>query len=109
MEICTKLDVVTKKMEAKDSFALYFSDGICGVAESLYPKLETLFEQSFQRIPLYSVIAPMNPEIKGFFHVFTSPCLLVIIDGKETIRKAGNFGIEQLHKDVYRIYNLRFL
>lgn len=109
MDICNDLSKLKTRIEGEESFALYFSDGICGVAESLYPKLDLLFKNSFQLIPLKSVIGPMNPEIQGFFQVFTSPCLLVVIDGKETIRKAGHFGLQDLTIDLQRIYNIRFL
>lgn len=108
MEICSDLSRLQKYIANKDSIALYFSDGICGVAESLYPKLDDLFT-AFPYIQLYSVIGPMNPEIQGHFQVFTSPCLLVWIDGKETIRKVGNFSVDQLKKEIERIYELRFL
>jgi len=109
MDICNNLNVLQEMINGEESFALYFSDGVCGVAESLYPKLDFLFKDSFQLIPLKSVIGPMNPEIQGFFQVFTSPCLLVFIDGKETIRKAGHFGLQDLTMDLQRIYNIRFI
>lgn len=109
MDICSDLKEVKSRISKEESFALYFSDGICGVAESLYPKLEELFTLHFMKIGLQSVIGPMSPEIQGHFQVFSAPCLLVFIDGKEIMRKAGHFSVEYLHKDLDRLYSLRFL
>lgn len=109
MNLCSNLNEIIERIERKSNFALYFSDGVCGVAESLYPKLENAFNTHFQEIELHSVVSTFSPEIKGHFQVFIVPCLLVFIDGKETIRKAGTFGLEKLNEDLSRIYNLRFL
>ena len=108
MEVCSSLDVLKTEIQQEKSFALYFSDGICSVAESIYPKLEEVFQSKFPEIPLKSVTGPMSPDIQGHVQVFSAPCLLIFIDGKETIRKAGNFSIEQLKSDLERLYTLRF-
>ena len=109
MNLCSDLNEIVQQINNKDNFALYFSDGVCGVAESLYPKLESTFNTHFPEINLQSVVSTFSPEIKGHFHVFIVPSLLVFIDGKETIRMAGTFGIEKLNEDLSRIYALRFL
>jgi len=108
MEICSNVNEVKHLIENQECFALYFSDGICGVAESLYPKLDDVFSSKYSNIKLKSVIGPMSPDIQSFLQVFTAPCFLLFIDGKETIRKAGNFSVVQLDKEINRIYNLRF-
>lgn len=108
MNICSDIKVIKERMQNQESFALYFSDGVCSVAESLYPKLEERFTEEYPLIPLESVIVPMSPEILGYFQVFSAPCLLIVIDGKETIRKAGTFGLGELDRELSRLYQLRF-
>lgn len=101
------LEHYIQKIKNGEHFALYFSDGICSVAESIGPKLIPLFH-TFPNISLSTVILPLHPDISGYFQIFSSPCLLIYIDGKESLKFAGNFGINELESKLNRLYTLRF-
>jgi len=57
---------------------------------------------------MYYIDAEKNPEIAGQLKIFGFPTLVVFFDKKEYIRKSRHFGVEELHKDLIRLYSLYF-
>ena len=49
-----------------------------------------------------------NQVISAHFNVFAEPTVIVFFDGKETIRKSRNFGLQELEDAIKRPYQLIF-
>lgn len=86
----------------------YFSHEKCGVCKTLKPKVEDHFEQNFPKFDLVYINVELTPEISGQYSVFTIPTLLIFFNGKESLRKSRNFGIDELSQAAARPYSLLF-
>ncbi len=87
---------------------LYFSRPACNVGEALEPKVVKLLEEKFPKIPFYAVDMDKTPTIPVKYSVFVEPTIIVIFDGKETIRKSRIISIGELSDSIDRIYKLAF-
>jgi thioredoxin 1 len=83
---------------------VYFSTEFCNVCKSLKPKVESLIEEEFPLIRAVYINSEKHPEIAGQHRVFTAPVILVFFEGRETIRKIRNVGINELRQDLQRPY-----
>ena len=87
---------------------LYFSRVSCSVGEALEPKVMKMLEEDFPKIPFYFVDMDKTPTIPAKFSVFVEPTILVLFEGKETIRKSRIISIGELSDSIDRIYKLAF-
>ena len=87
---------------------LYFSRVSCNVGEALEPKVIKLLEENFPKIPFYFVDMDKTPTIPVKYSVFVEPTIIIIFDGKETIRKSRIISIGDLSDSIDRIYKLAF-
>jgi thioredoxin 1 len=86
----------------------YFSTDTCNVCKVLKPKVENLVQSEFPNLkPLY-IKSDVFPNVAGQHRVFAAPTILVFFEGRETIRKIRNIGIEELRKDLDRPYSILF-
>ncbi|RIH67214.1 thioredoxin [Mariniphaga sediminis] len=102
------LEEFNKLKEEEPALLGYFSTDTCSVCKVLKPKVEELVRDEFPRIKPVYVRLDILPEIAGQQQVFTAPTILVFFDGRETIRKSRNIGIEELRKNIDRPYSLIF-
>lgn len=90
----------------KDNITLlYFSSPNCAVCDVVRNKLETTLKD-FPKITAYEIPPYNNEEILAEFNIFTFPAILLYIDGKEYIREARHFSVENLIQDITRYYKL---
>lgn len=87
---------------------LYFSRLTCNVGEALEPKVKKMLEAKFPKIPFYFVDMDQTPDVAAKYTVFVEPTILVIFDGKETIRKSRIISISDLENAIKRIYDIAF-
>ncbi len=87
---------------------LYFSKVTCNVGGALEPKIIELLENEYPKIPFYFVDMNKTPDIAAAYTVFVEPTVIVVFDGKETIRKSRIFSIAELSDAIKRIYNIAF-
>lgn len=87
---------------------LYFSRQTCNVGEALEPKVIKMLESEYPKIPFYFVDMDLNPLISANYSVFVEPTIIVLFDGKETIRKSRIISIPELSQSLKRIYGLAF-
>lgn len=87
---------------------LYFSRVTCNVGEALEPKVIKMLEDEYPKIPFYFVDMDKTPTISAQYTVFVEPTIIVLFDGKETIRKSRIISISDLSKSLERIYKLAF-
>ena len=87
---------------------LYFSRTTCNVGEALEPKVIDLLNTKFPKIPFYFVDMDLTPTIPVKYSVFVEPTIIVVFDGKETVRKSRIISIGDLSDSIERIYKLAF-
>ena len=87
---------------------LYFSRPTCNVGEALEPKVIKLLEEKFPKIPFYFVNMDFTPTIPVKHSVFVETTIIVLFEGKETIRKSRIISINDLSNSIERIYKLAF-
>jgi len=87
---------------------LYFSRQTCNVGEALEPKVQKMLSDKFPKIPFYFVDMDKTPDIAAKYTVFVEPTIIVVFDGKETIRKSRIISVPELESAIQRIYDIAF-
>ena len=82
-----------------------FGSESCGACHSIRYKLSEWLE-GVDGVEGYYVSVDENMELAAELGIFTSPAVLVYVDGKLTVREAGYFGLEQIQRDVMRYRSL---
>lgn len=85
---------------------IYFSQPDCGVCHSLKEKVEKLVREQFNEISFKEINIALEPEQGARYMIFSSPVIVVLYDGKEVYRKAGNFALHQFQQEIERLLNL---
>lgn len=96
------------KQKNSEAVLFYFSHDECNVCKVLKPKVRELLQEKFPKMNMFYVDIRHTPEVAGQESVFTVPTISVVFDGKETIRKSRNIGIEELSQSIRRPYELFF-
>ena len=86
----------------------YFSTDACNVCKVLKPKLAELIQEEFPKVKLAYVKSDVLPDVAGQHRVFAAPSILIFFDGRETIRKSRNIGIDELRREINRPYSMIF-
>lgn len=86
----------------------YFSTDVCNVCKVLKPKVEELVQKEFPQVKLAYVKSDVLPDVAGQHQVFAAPTILVFFDGRETIRKSRNIGLDELRREISRPYSMIF-
>ncbi len=101
-----------KKMEnmipEETATCYYFKGFNCSVCTVLEPKVAELMRTRFPKIN-YRLIEPDTaPELAARMHVFSAPTILVLLDGKEILRKGKTLSIPEFENELQRYYDLFF-
>lgn len=94
-------------MESENTI-LYFWNATCTVCGTLYDKLEQLVKDDFPLISIQKIDTSSHPELRAKYLVFSSPLILLLLDGKEYLRSSGNVSMHHLKEKISRPYNLKF-
>lgn len=86
---------------------LYLSRQGCGVCSAIRPRIRALAQQ-YPQCTLREIDLDEEPAAAGAYSVFTIPAVLVFIDGRESIREARFFDMDDLTARFDRLYSLRF-
>ncbi|MFX0549011.1 thioredoxin family protein [Hathewaya histolytica] len=81
---------------------LYFSSQDCNVCIELLPKIEYLL-MSFPKINAREVEIEKLLSVTGKYSVFTLPCIIIFIKGKESIREARFISVKELQNKIERL------
>ena len=95
-------------MQQKLNTLLYFWNSSCSVCEPLYDKLEILISDHFPELQIKKVNVEERPELRTKYAVFSSPLIILLLDGKEYIRSGGNVSIHEIKQKIDRLYQLKF-
>lgn len=87
---------------------LYFWNASCSVCGPLYDKLQILISQSFPQLELQKVDIAEHPDLRSQYNVFSSPLIILMLDGKEYYRSSGNVSVHELKQKIDRLYSLKF-
>lgn len=87
---------------------LYFWNSTCSVCEPLYDKLEILISDHFPELQIKKVSVEESPELCTKYGVFSSPLIILLLDGKEYIRSGSNVSIHEIKQKIDRLYQLKF-
>jgi len=92
----------------EENAILYFWNSSCSVCEPLYEKLEMLVNEHFPNLDLEKINLVDHPEFKTKYNVFSSPLIILLLDGKEYFRSGGNVSLFELKQKIGRLYQLKF-
>lgn len=84
---------------------LYFSSEGCSVCGVLLPKIEELLKK-YPKIEIVKIEVDELQSAVGKYSVFTLPCILLLIEGKELIREARFISVVDLEEKIKRFYDL---
>jgi thioredoxin-like negative regulator of GroEL len=87
---------------------LYFWNASCSVCGPLYKKLKHLVEDEFPNLTIQKIDIANHPDLRAKYQVFSSPLVLLLLDGKEYLRSSGNVSLHELRQKIQRIYQLKF-
>lgn len=96
---------IIELLRKNDMVMIYFGNPSCGVCAVILPKLESMLKR-FPRIKLVHVEIQSMPELSADYGIYTSPAILLYIQGKEILREAGIISLTQLESKVARYYEL---
>lgn len=82
---------------------LYFSSQDCNVCIELLSKIESLL-MSFPKINAREVEIEKLLLVTGKYSVFTLPCIIIFIKGKESIREARFISVKELQNKIEKLY-----
>ena len=95
-------------MEQDLNTLLYFPNSACSVCEPLYDKLNLLIRDHFPNLQIKKINVVENPELRTKYSVFSSPIIILLLDGKEYLRSGGNVSIAEIKQKIQRLYKLKF-
>lgn len=84
---------------------LYISSISCSVCKVIYPRLVDILD-SYPNIKAVRADIQELPLLSGEYNVFTVPCVLVFIEGKEIIRNARFINLDRLNEQLDKYYHI---
>ena len=95
-------------LNSHESLCLYFKSPNCGVCEVVLPKVQKLFEKRFKKVNFQVIDIANEPNLATEFMVFTAPTILIFFDKKEYIKKSRTIFLDELEKEISRVYDLYY-
>ena len=86
---------------------LYIASESCGVCKVIYPRLIEMLK-NYPEIEAAKGDIQDIPLLAGEYNVFTLPCVLVFVEGKEIIREARYINLEAIEANINRYYHMIF-
>jgi len=90
----------------REMFLLYLNNNNCSIGENVEPKVKGLLQNNFPEILFVNVNTDESQYLSSKLNFSDPPTLIFFIEGKEYLRKSRAFGIEELKKEVKRLYDL---
>ncbi len=102
------IDKSKKILDENEGVLFFFSTTKCSLGEALEPKIFELIQHNFPKISFYFIDMLQLPFVAAHYGVFVEPTILIFFDGKESIRKSRNIGVEELSTSISRLYKIIF-
>lgn len=84
---------------------LYISSESCNVCKVIFPRLVDILK-SYPEVETVRADIQELPLLSGAYNVFTIPCVLVFVEGKEILREARFINLDYLNEQIDRYYNI---
>lgn len=98
----TCLDDIKNSLQDRGFVILYFSSNSCNVCINIFPKVKEMLK-TYPDINLIKVDVEKIPSVTGEFSVFTLPCVIMFLEGKELIRQARFISLEELERNIKKL------
>lgn len=85
---------------------IYVTSPDCSVCTVLKPKLINMLNSDFPLLKLVTIDSARAPELAAQLGVFSSPTVILVLDGREYLRQAGTFSMAMLNDRLLRPYTL---
>lgn len=108
MKDLTSIEEYEKFNSENSATLLYFSTPQCNVCKVLKPKLEEFINSEFPKIKMGYINSEQLPEVAAQNRIFTVPTIIVLLDGKEFIRKSRNVNLAEFSAELERPYSMYF-
>ena len=108
MKDLTSLEEYEKFISENPATLIYFSTPQCNVCKVLKPKLVEFINADFPNIKMGYINSEQLPEAAAQNRIFTVPTIIVLLDGKEFIRKSRNVNLAEFNDELERPYSLYF-
>lgn len=106
VETITTPEALQARLDAPGGLLVWFTQPDCGVCTVLWPRVRELVRDEFPRLRLARVDSRATPDVAARCAVFTVPTLLLFFDGRESLRLARHFGLDELRRGLERPYGL---
>jgi len=83
----------------------YITGTNCGVCSSIKPKIEAILAD-YPELYSVEINSHEDQELAAQLSIFSIPAVLVHVEGKETIREARYFSIQELESRIDRLVGL---
>ena len=104
----SELAQLRQQLGENPALLVYFGAPDCAVCQALRPKVETLIREEWPHFVYRYLDCRAMPEVAAQFGVFTVPTVIAFFEGREGIRQARNFSLQELREGLNRPYNLLF-
>jgi thiol-disulfide isomerase/thioredoxin len=84
---------------------LYITSEKCGICKVISPRLDDMLK-SFPEVRSVKANIDELPVLAGEYNVFTVPCILIFIQGKEVNREARYVNFEAIQETIDRYYRI---
>jgi hypothetical protein len=91
------------EIDSHSSILLLISTENCSVCQALDQRLKPWLRKNLNELEYCKVKLEDYPLLRGDLLVFSAPVLLLCQNGKEILRKAGVFSLEQTFVEIYRV------
>jgi thioredoxin-like negative regulator of GroEL len=85
---------------------LYFTADSCSVCDSLLPKINQLIHEKYPQISLVIINTKEQIKLAADYGVFTIPMLILTIDDNENDRWVRSFGLVEVEKKLERLISI---
>lgn len=105
MDTVKTQDEYTQVLERNALVLTYITGTNCGVCSSVKPKIEAILAE-YPELHSVEINSHENQELAAQLSIFSIPAVLIHLEGKETIREARYFSIQELESRIDRLVGL---
>jgi len=99
---------LARRIESTDAVMLYFFSNNCAPCLQLRPKVEDMISAKFPDMDLIMIDAEQQSELNASYSAFSFPVLIVFFGGKEFYRYNKYVSVNEIEKEIGRIYKIYF-
>ena len=105
MQTVQSVEALNRLARENDMLLIYFGGENCGVCSAMHPKLERMLER-YPNVTAVELNIDTNPEMAAAFQIFSVPAVLLLVQGKVTVREAGILSFTTLEQKIARYQSL---